>query len=307
MKYLENSATSNSKENAKLDAKRHSAMMASTDESPQEMQKQTHLMKTSSSPMACLAGLPNDLQGEIAGFMSAKELMRLMMTSKTLFNDSKLIKRMIKNIKQSYAIKQIAPGTRHTLALTQEGRVLVWGYNYYGQLGLGNNENQYTPQWIHDLNNVVQLAAGICHTLALTHDGSVFAWGDNDIGQLGLGHHNNQNTPQKIEGLNNVVQLAAGDDHTLALTKEGRVFAWGNNYSGQLGLGHNNGQNTPKRIEGLNNVVKLIAGSWHTLALTKEGRVWAWGRMTTANLAWGIITIKTHRKGLMVYIMWCSL
>ena len=79
MKYQEKSATSNSKDNPKLDAKRHGYMMASTDESLQEMQNQTHLMKTSSSPMACLAGLPNDLQGEIADFMSAKELMRLIM------------------------------------------------------------------------------------------------------------------------------------------------------------------------------------------------------------------------------------
>ena len=33
----------------------------------------------------------------------------------------------------------------HTCALTIYLRVMCWGYNYNGQLGIGNNQNQYSP------------------------------------------------------------------------------------------------------------------------------------------------------------------
>ena len=34
----------------------------------------------------------------------------------------------------------------HTLFLQQEGSISACGYNYYGQLGMGNQANQSTPQ-----------------------------------------------------------------------------------------------------------------------------------------------------------------
>jgi alpha-tubulin suppressor-like RCC1 family protein len=120
------------------------------------------------------------------------------MTSKTFFNDSKLIKKMIKNIKQSYDIKQLVAGGIHTLALTQEGH--VWA------LGLEHNENLNKPERIKNLNNVTQLVERIDHSLTLTQEGRVFAWGNNEYGQLGLGNNNNQNTPTRINFMPSSIQ-----------------------------------------------------------------------------------------------------
>ena len=43
-------------------------------------------------------------------------------------------------------IKKIICGGNHTIALTHSNEVYSWGWNYYGQLGLGNNLDQNSPQ-----------------------------------------------------------------------------------------------------------------------------------------------------------------
>ncbi len=42
----------------------------------------------------------------------------------------------------------MATGFGHTLALTSSGNLYTWGKNDYGELGLGNNSQKYTPQLI---------------------------------------------------------------------------------------------------------------------------------------------------------------
>src|SRR4051812_45993573 len=61
-------------------------------------------------------------------------------------------------------IYQIAAGDFHSIALTQDGSVLAWGDNRFGQTSL--------PEVLQD-NPAVQIAAGNIHNLALTHAGTV--------------------------------------------------------------------------------------------------------------------------------------
>ena len=48
-------------------------------------------------------------------------------------------------------------------------QVYSWGYNRYGELGIGNTASpQVDIQSIPSLNNIVAIAAGLYHSLALT-------------------------------------------------------------------------------------------------------------------------------------------
>lgn len=40
---------------------------------------------------------------------------------------------------------QVAAGARHSVALTDDGRPFAWGFNGFGQLGLGDEEDRCTP------------------------------------------------------------------------------------------------------------------------------------------------------------------
>ncbi|RYZ34791.1 MAG: RTX toxin, partial [Myxococcaceae bacterium] len=88
---------------------------------------------------------------------------------------------------------QIATGTDHACALLATGSVRCWGYNGYGQLGLGNTTPKYAPSEAVDLNGATayQITAGGNHTCALLSTGAARCWGRGSNGQLGYASKNN--------------------------------------------------------------------------------------------------------------------
>ena len=99
---------------------------------------------------------------------------------------------------------QISRGYNFTMCLDETGKVYSFGYNRYGQLGLGNNEDYYnSPQLISSLKDVEFIECGVNHTFCKTLNNEIFCWGRNTSGQLGLGHTDNQNTPILCSSLSN--------------------------------------------------------------------------------------------------------
>src|SRR5438309_437303 len=83
----------------------------------------------------------------------------------------------------------ISAGDRHTLALREDGRVLAWGSDRYGQLGLGRAIIAASPTRVSGglatRAGPNSLAGGDSHFIALQSDGTVWTWGSNRSGQLG--------------------------------------------------------------------------------------------------------------------------
>jgi len=84
------------------------------------------------------------------------------------------------------AIK-IAAGYYHSLAIKNDGTLWATGYNEYGQLGTGDNNNRNV--FVQVLSGVSFIAAGGLHSLALKNDGTLWATGENESGQLGTGNN----------------------------------------------------------------------------------------------------------------------
>lgn len=51
--------------------------------------------------------------------------------------------------------EKIVCGYAHTLALSDEGSLYVWGGNAFGQLGLGNKANACNPMKVKKLKSTV--------------------------------------------------------------------------------------------------------------------------------------------------------
>lgn len=94
-----------------------------------------------------------------------------------------------------FAVK-VAAGLDHSLALTGSGKILAWGSNECGQLGLsgascgsGSSIRQPTVLKVGPLKGLLvkDIAAGASHSLCLIEDSTVYAWGSNSLGSLGLG------------------------------------------------------------------------------------------------------------------------
>ena len=81
-------------------------------------------------------------------------------------------------------ITAIAAGMHFSLALSSSGKVYSWGWNGFGQLGMGNFMPISTPTLIPNLSNVRAIAAGESHSLAIGKN-QLLGWGNNESGQLG--------------------------------------------------------------------------------------------------------------------------
>ncbi|XP_037497243.1 RCC1 domain-containing protein RUG3, mitochondrial [Jatropha curcas] len=125
-------------------------------------------------------------------------------------------------------IIQIATGGYHSLALTDEGKVLSWGFGGHGQLGHPSIQNQKTPAVIEALadQHIVYIACGGSSSAAVTEKGKLYMWGNARDSQLGVpGLPEVQPCPVEVRflmeddglGPHNVLSVAVGASHAMCL------------------------------------------------------------------------------------------
>lgn len=178
------------------------------------------------------------------------------------------------------------------MALAPDQTVWDWGFNGYGELGIGTvgggsctcsdvPVHVLAPQGSSGyLSNVLAIAAGESQGFALTSNG-VYAWGD--------GTTTSRSLPVQVVGpggsgyLSGIMALASGDGFTLALRNDYTVWAWGDDSSGQLGATVTTTcsgipcSTTPVQVTGLSGVDFIAAGADTGVALTSNDTVWTWG------------------------------
>ncbi|RMD63071.1 hypothetical protein D6833_06050, partial [Candidatus Parcubacteria bacterium] len=219
-------------------------------------------------------------------------------------------------------VKEMCAGSSHACAILDNDRVKCWGYNAYGQLGLGNTNNRGDdPNEMGNNLPYVSLGSGITplqitcggyHTCVRFDNGRVKCWGRNNYGQLGLGDTNNRgdNTGEMGDFLPFVDLgtgittwgISSGRYHNCAVTSggsiSGKVKCWGYNYYGQLGIGDTQnrgdgpgemGNNLPiVNFGGTNDLtLQVLSGGYHNCVYV-AGKGWkCWGRNDYGQLGLG--------------------
>lgn len=142
----------------------------------------------------------------------------------------------------------IAAGTYHSGVIQARLRALyTWGYNWYGQLGLGDSgpgTNRNIPTLVGSY--WTDLRMGGTHTLVLNYNNYAYACGADDSGQLGDDvAFSFKQEPTYVPGPSIPVALAAGGSSSFALQANGTVQAWGSGSKGSLGNNDTRDQPTP--------------------------------------------------------------
>ena len=207
---------------------------------------------------------------------------------------------------------QLVAGNVHTCARLDNGVVKCWGWNNFGQLGLGiagalrgdsANDNEMgdnlPPVDMGNGRTAVELVAGLLHNCARLDNGAVKCWGLNESGQLGLGDMINRGDgpdemgdtlpPVDLGSSRTAVEIVAGSAHTCARLDNGRVKCWGLNSAGQLGLGdminRGDGLNAMGEAEMGDNLLPVDLGSAGFFGSLTVLQLAAGGRQTCARLA----------------------
>ncbi len=187
-------------------------------------------------------------------------------------------------------VAYIIMGTFHSCAVLVYGSAKCWGYNFYGQLGLGyNSESVSSPTLVPGVTDVASLVVGGDASCAVLVSGSVKCWGDNSYGQLGLGYTSESvSSPTLVPELTHVVSLVSGNHSWCAVLVSGSVNCWGYNYYGQLGLGYTSySVYSPALVTELTHVASLVSGGNSWCAVSVSGSVNCWGSNPFGELGLG--------------------
>jgi len=112
-----------------------------------------------------------------------------------------------------YKIREIKGGNQHSIACTEDGKLLIWGRCDYGQAGIkledlqpedlifdsrGNPRILLKPTIIPDIQAVF-VAAAIDNSIAITTDGKAYSWGYSEGYRTGLGTEEPVKSPTLLQ------------------------------------------------------------------------------------------------------------
>uniref|UniRef100_A0A7N9DCX3 X-linked retinitis pigmentosa GTPase regulator n=1 Tax=Macaca fascicularis TaxID=9541 RepID=A0A7N9DCX3_MACFA len=181
--------------------------------------------------------------------------------------------RVISFFTSEHKIKQLSAGSNTSAALTEDGRLFMWGDNSEGQIGLKNVTNVCVPHQVTIGKPVSWISCGYYHSAFVTTDGELYVFGEPENGKLGLPNQllSNHRTPQLVSEIpEKVIQVACGGEHTVVLT-ENAVYTFGLGQFGQLGLGTFLFETSePKVIENIRDhtISYISCGENHTALIT---------------------------------------
>ena len=151
-------------------------------------------------------------------------------------------------------VKQISSGVSFSVALSNSGRVYVWGTEPAYILENVSTSVLKVPKEVQDAE-IVRVAAGDRHVLALDSQGKVYGWGFNNFKQA--------QAPEILQtklATKKVADLIGGEAYSAILFEDGELFVWGSTLSNKLDI-------VPAVYQG--HIVK-VAASPHNMALLLE-------------------------------------
>jgi alpha-tubulin suppressor-like RCC1 family protein len=172
----------------------------------------------------------------------------------------------------------------HACALTVGGAAWCWGYNRFGMLGHGLQQDEPEPVPVAGGLTFIALHSAFFRTCGVDSAGDVYCWGRG--GPTQIGDPNAVLTacsgycalsPVRADAPLAFTTVTTGLMHSCGLGEDGLAYCWGSNWQGQLGVGSRDSLAVPTQVTGGQPLAAISAGRAHTCALTPAGLAYCWG------------------------------
>jgi len=193
-------------------------------------------------------------------------------------------------------IRMVSCGASHTVCADKKGRVWSWGFNGYGQLGVGDNKMRMLPTPVKYFHNVKQekpanipafmwrakpemrvksIACGMNCCNVIANQDALYFWGIRKV--------SNEATlkPEYVEGVQGWIcgSVAAGPSATILSAEyqdDHSLITWGGSPThGELGYGPDakfKSSPQPKKVDSMEGatVLQVAMGAGYALAIVKR-------------------------------------
>lgn len=224
---------------------------------------------------------------------------------KSISSISELQKISIPKNTNNEELEELITGSDHCFAitknrLTRKKEIYCWGDNRYGQLGIGNRENQYFPTVFKFEDDVKQIECGYNHTVLISEKKECYMFGlifDKEKDYV-------YEIPKKIEMENYAFEkVIVGGEHNFAFTKnlktnEREIYCWGRNYNDQIECYNDlekNSSNLYRVNENHNQIDEIICGRGYSIFLNEKKEYFPFGSNKYGQLGLDRIVIPQQR------------
>lgn len=175
------------------------------------------------------------------------------------------------------------------------GKVVVFGSNGSGQLGLNNTQDYNIITQIFTGPELSRIRAkivscGDVHTIIVDINNNVWSFGDNNFGQLGLGDIQRRFIPTQILETK-AKAVSCGANFTIIIDMNDEIWGIGANLVGQSGLGNLEFSSIPHKIMDIK-IKSISCGAFHTMVVDLNNNIWTFGKNEDGQLGLGSYNIQ---------------
>jgi alpha-tubulin suppressor-like RCC1 family protein len=217
-------------------------------------------------------------------------------------------------------ISNITCGSRHTIAISEDGECYTWGLGHFGVLGRSFTPFEYDADTaVHAFATAAGATNGNVHVEHAMERLTINGTGNelprppivppvrdtaaelaahlDLIANLTLDDSSDQCIPKLVDSLQGIqlIGASAGHRHSLFLDTNGFLYSCGAGSSGCLGHGNTEACKYPCRIIALNDndetdllFRQMSAGVDISMAVTTVGTVYAWGKTESGRIGLGM-------------------
>ena len=192
----------------------------------------------------------------------------------------------------------LAVGAFHVGAIATNQQAYCWGYNGFGNVGVGNTTRR-NPSPLAVLvgpspGTFTLITAGDHRTCAIGTDSRAYCWGSGTQGGNGNGASTDDSVMVQVSaGASSGVfaSVAPGGNQTCGVSTSGSAYCWGRNASGQLGTSNNTAASVPVGVSTAGSLpdiyTSVSAGRDFSCGIATGGAAYCWGTNGNGELGIG--------------------